>query len=112
MTTPNRQPTYQEPLETDGVTTRGWYAFWAGLFSGQPNGLVSAISPSGSPFSYVAPVGGNVIVSGGTVSQILYSRDGSTFYGTGQTSGMFPLSQGDTLKVTYSAAPTMTFVPR
>jgi len=108
----NRMPTYTEPLETNEVTTRGWFSFWAGLFSGQPAGLVSSIAVSASPFNYVAPVGGTVIVNGGTVSLIKLSRDGTTFFTTGVTAGVFPVSQGDTLQVTYLAAPTITFLPR
>lgn len=108
----NRMPTYTEPLETNEVTTRGWFSFWAGLFSGQPTGLVSSITVSASPFNYVASVGGTVIVNGGTVSLIKLSRDGTTFFTTGVTAGVFPVSQGDTLQVTYSAAPTIIFLPR
>lgn len=108
----NRMPTYTEPLETNAVTTRGWFSFWAGLFSGQPTGLVSSVSVGSSPFNYVAPTGGAVIVQGGTVSLIKLSRDGTTFFTTGMTSGVLPVSQGDTVQVTYSGAPTMTFLPR
>jgi hypothetical protein len=112
MSTLNRMPSYTEALETGSVTTRGWYTFWLGLLQGQPVGAPSAIVPGVSPFSYVAPLGGSVILSGGTVSKVEVSRDGMTFYVTGQTSGMFPVSQGDTLRVTYSGVPTITFIPR
>ena len=108
----NRFPTYQEPIETNEVTTRGWYSFWAGLFSGQPTAPVSAISVGASPFSYTATVGGSVVINAGTVSQVQVSRDGLTFFTTGMTTGMFPVSQGDILKVTWSVVPTMTLIPR
>ena len=112
MSTLNRMPTYTEPLETGKATTRGWYTFWLGLLQGQPMGSPTGIVPGVSPFSYVVPLGGTVILSGGTVSKVEVSRDGVTFYVTGQTSGMFPISQGDTLRTTYSGAPVMTFIPR
>ena len=74
---------------------------------------ISTIKVGSSPFTYVAPVGGTVIVNGGSTTQIQFSRDGANFYITGQTAGMFPLSQGDQLIVTYPVAPpTMTFIPR
>lgn len=53
----------------------------------------------------------DVIVSGGTVTNIEYSRDGATYYSTGLTAGKFRLATKEYLRVTYSAAPTMTKVP-
>ena len=73
---------------------------------------VAAITPGASPYTYTSSFDGAVIVNGGTVSAIAFSRDGTTFFTTGQTAGMFPMSRGDALKVTYTVAPTMTFAPR
>jgi hypothetical protein len=112
MSTLNRMPTYTEALETGNAITRGWYTFWLGLLQGQPVGAPMTLVPGVSPYSYVASIGGSVIVSGGTVSKVEVSRDGVIFYVTGQTSGMFLVSQGDTLRVTYSVVPLMTFIPR
>ena len=71
----------------------------------------SPITVGVSPYTYSALVRGSVIVSGGTVSAIAFSRDGTTFYTTGQTAGMFTLNAQDRLRVTYTGLPTMTFVP-
>lgn len=49
----------------------------------------------------------NYVVSGGTVSSITYSRDGSTFDATGQTAGSFMVNPGDRLRITYTVAPTV-----
>jgi hypothetical protein len=121
----NRMPTYQEPLETGDLvvskngrakqppTTRGWYTFWSGLFAGQPTGPVAVIAVGPSPFTYLAPVGGSVIVQGGTTTQIQFTRGDGNFYVVGTTAGMFPVAQGDSLVVTYSLGPpTAVFVPR
>jgi hypothetical protein len=108
----NRMPDYNEALVTKGVTSKGWSRFWGGLFTGTPTGPISVITVSASPFTYTATAGGTVIISGGTVTQVKFSRDGATFYVTGQTAGMFPVSQGDQLVITHSVPPTMTFVPR
>lgn len=70
-----------------------------------------AITPTGSPFSYTAAFDGTVIVTGGTVSAISLTRQG-TSVATGITTGLFPLSRLDLLQVTYSGAPVMTFLPR
>jgi hypothetical protein len=108
----NRIPTYTEPLVTQNATTRGWYTFHLGVMQGQPTGPPAAIVPGVSPYSYVAPLGGTVILTGGTVSKVEVSRDGVTFFVTGQTSGMFPVSMGDTLRVTFASIPTMTHMPK
>lgn len=52
-----------------------------------------------------------VIVRGGTVSKIEISNDGSTYEETGATAGAFVLDHGDSIRVTYSVAPTMRKVP-
>jgi hypothetical protein len=108
----NRIPTYQTRLETNDVTTSNWFNFWSGMLQGQPTGNISALIPGVSPYSYQATQGGSVVISGGTVSIVELSRDGVAYYATGQTSGMFPVSMGDVLRVTYTVVPTMTFVPR
>ena len=84
------------------------------LISGASATAPSAITPTGSPFTYqnAAALAVDVIVSGGGVSALELSRDGSTFYSTGTFYGLFSLSPGYRLRVTYVSAPTMTLVPR
>jgi hypothetical protein len=67
-----------------------------------------------SPFTYVNnnPCAVLVWVTGGTVSDISIQVTAYPMLSTGQTSGMFLLKPFESLKVTYSAAPTMTMVPR
>lgn len=76
--------------------------------------LPSGVTPSASPYTYqntnTYPV--DVIVNGGTVSAIAFSRDNATFYTVGQINGVFALSHYDFLRVTYTMVPTMTLVPR
>lgn len=72
---------------------------------------VIAITPGISPFTYTAPFDGTVIVTGGTVSQVALSRDGTTFYIIPE--GSVQVSRLDQVKVTYSpTAPTMALFPR
>lgn len=108
----NRLPEYNEQMTTKGQTTRGWYSLFAGFITGQPTGPASAITPISSPYTYKAAQGGTLIIQGGTVSLVSFSRDGVNNFNCGQTQGLFPLSQGDQLIITYSAAPNLTFVPR
>jgi hypothetical protein len=76
--------------------------------------LPSNITVTASPFTYQNATGynGDVIISGGTVSNIEFTRDNTTFYTTGLTTGVITLSPSDRVRVTYSVAPTMTLVPR
>jgi len=79
----------------------------------------SAVAPSNitvtaSPMTYQNTTGyeADVIISGGTISSIEFTRDNATFYTTGLTTGVITLSPSDRVRVTYSVAPTMTLVPR
>src|ERR1700747_597948 len=108
----NRMPDYNQPLMTKGVMASGWARFFQGLWSGTPTANLSGVTLGSSPFTYAAPAGGTLIVNGGTVSQVKYSRDAANFYVTGQTQGMFPISQGDQLVISYSVPPTLVFAPR
>lgn len=74
----------------------------------------TAITLTGSPFTYINETGYtvDVIVSGGGVSLLEFSRNGVTFFSTGSFYGMFTLSPYDRLRVTYQTPPQMTLVPR
>ena len=74
----------------------------------------SNITVTASPFAYqnTGLYDADVIINGGTVTQIQFSRDNSTFYTIGTTQGMVRLSPNDRVVVTYSSAPTMTLVQR
>lgn len=67
------------------------------------------IDVDGSPFSYTAKEPGYVIVSAGTVSAVALTRGTDTLDFTGQM--QVPVSIGDTVTVTYSVLPTITFIP-
>lgn len=56
--------------------------------------------------------GVDLLVSGGTVSLVEFSRDGATWYNVGTVAGMFFLSPGDWLRAAFSVAPTITGIPR
>lgn len=68
-----------------------------------------ALSLTASPADVIntgfAPI--RLFVSGGTVSAISYSRDGTTFDGTGLTGGVFDVAPGDRLRITYTVVPTV-----
>jgi len=76
-------------------------------------GAIATITPGASPYTYTNSDGfdEDVIVQGGTVSKIEFGR-GATFQDVGLTAGMYHLSPGDKLKVTYTVVPNMVKVPR
>jgi hypothetical protein len=108
---PNYQnvPTYGQPILTKGATTQAWYRFFQGLYTGIAPGPETTLLLGASPYAYTAPSKGFVILSGGTVTAVQFTRAQTTL--TGQTAGIFPLDQGDVLTITYSGLPNATFVP-
>lgn len=71
------------------------------------------ITVGASPYAYAPGFDGFATVSGGTVTGITVSRDaGVTNVATGVIAGVFPLSLMDTLTITYTVAPTITFFRR
>lgn len=102
-------PTYETSLSTGKQTTRSWFRWFQDTNNGLPKGAEITVSVGGSPYTFTAPSGGYIILRGGTVSAVELTRTVTTL--TGQTAGMFPLSQGDQLKVTYSGLPVMVFIP-
>ena len=70
-----------------------------------------AVTVSASPFTYRARRDGFFIVTGGTVSKQEYGRR-TVFTDVGLLTSMLPILLGDSIRVTYSAVPTITFIPR
>jgi hypothetical protein len=101
-------PVFEQPIKQGENTSSPWYRYFQAHDLGQPPGTETTITVGASPFIYQAPRKGIVIVNGGTVSAISYSRSG-TFYATGQTTGTFTLAMGDQLKVVFSGKPQVVF---
>lgn len=111
-TTQFRQPpTFTEQI-AEGVKGNNskWFRYFQQNELGTPPSNELPITVGGSPFSYTALMKGFVIISGGTVSGVQFSRTAGVFYPTGQTAGMFQMAQNDVLQVTYSAPPAMVFI--
>lgn len=69
------------------------------------------VTVTASPFTYMANRDGYFIVTGGTVSKQEYGR-GAVFTDVGLLTSMLPILLGDAIRVTYTALPTITFIPR
>lgn len=96
----------QWPEVVDAAATLGALP-WAGR-SVPP--ASETITVGASPYLFTSLGIGHALVSGGTVSSITWSRDGSTYLATGQTAGFFPLELTDSIIITYTVAPTLTFI--
>lgn len=122
-------PLKQPPLLDNGYFSQPWVHFFQFLFNrvggntapsnaqiaaalNSGGGSAASISVGASPYIYQAPAIGSVVVSGGGLKNVEVSRDGITYFTVGNFRGMFPLSTADRLRVTYTVAPTMTFIPR
>jgi len=69
------------------------------------------ITPDASPYVFENSFPGSLIVTGGTVTMVEISRDGSTFYNLSMLAGEFFLCPGDQLRITYILAPTIVWFP-
>jgi hypothetical protein len=74
-----------------------------------PKKARQGITVSASPFTHVNNTGRyvQVVMNGGTVTQVLYNRGVDSVI-TGQTQGLFTLAPQDGLIVSYSSAPNMS----
>ena len=110
------QPPYHQSVEDEDGKINEWWLNW---FKKVASRFASNQSPVGvtvgaSPFvlQNTTQWDEDIIVQGGTVSKVEYSRDGTTYYDVGVVAGMFRLSPSDFLRVTYTVAPTMTTIIR
>lgn len=93
---------------------KDWYLLLVNIYNAITQGTSQseeALTVGASPFSYRAIIKGQVLISGGSVSAIEYSRDGTTFYNTGATSGFVQMNFNDVVRVTHTGAPDMTYFP-
>lgn len=75
---------------------------------------VSSVAVTASPMTwqYVGAAQASLIALGAGVTKVEFSRDNTTYFQVSLVAGMFSVSQGDYLRITYGAAPTLTLVPR
>ncbi len=69
----------------------------------------AAVTLGASPYNYTADSDGLVIVVGGTVSALAYGRNGA-FTTLGIVAGLVPAKSGDVVRITYTVAPTVSFI--
>jgi hypothetical protein len=87
---------------------RDWAAWFQGVTGG---GKITTLTAGVSPYTYQNTSNSKqqIIVTGGTVSSVQYSRDNLTFYVL--PAYQIVLFPGDYLKITYTVAPTLVIAP-
>lgn len=102
----------QTPIDEQEPRWRKWFQDVWQQINKQALPLPTNITPGPSPFVYQYLGAGNVniIVDGGGVNLVEFSRDGITWYhvGGGGAANMYHLAQGDYLRVTYGGLPVIT----
>lgn len=95
-------------IDPSGRFSVPWFRFFERLSGKGP--AAETVSVTGSPKTIAIGQNGFLTVSGGTVSAIEYRRGTSgAFASIGATSGPVPVRNGDSVKITYTVAPTVTF---
>lgn len=102
-------------VDERGVMAPNWWRFLLNVSQaalGTSQSQPATVTISASPAVVTTPVQGSLIVAGGPVSLIEYSKDGQTWFPTGQTQGIFQLVPNDLVRITYTNPPAVTFFPR
>jgi hypothetical protein len=108
-------PTFGLPADRKAVDAKTgawinyWYQWAVRISQLSAESPMMAPAVGASPFTFTAGTIGHMFVTGGTVSSIVLTRSGTSI--TCQANQFIPMAAGDTITVTYSVAPTMTFVP-
>lgn len=104
---PAKPPSNAPLVDAGGLVTGAWSGFFASLVSSA--GPIEMPSVGPSPFTYAAPATGHALLDGGTAlsARIVRGRVSIVV----PASGFIPLSLGDSLIVSYGAAPSLRFFP-
>lgn len=86
-----------------------WWQFLVGISQQSARLPIAPLVPDPSPYEYTADQIGTLVVRGGTVSSIQLVRGNDVVDVTGMVG--IPLTANDSVVVTYSVVPTVTFVP-
>lgn len=85
------------------------------LLGRNPTTTVTNQAVGASPYTYQnnGDFDISAIVSGGTVSSVEFSRDGTSFFTVSSaTNASVLLNPGDYVRITYTVLPTLTLIPR
>jgi hypothetical protein len=103
-------PPFTSPITgKDGRLTDDWWKYFDKV--SKPNTKTpAAVTLTASPCVLTADDDGLYIISGGTVSAVEIQRNGAAYVNFGVVAGSFPVQKSDSLRITYTVAPTATFL--
>lgn len=96
------------------LAQKDWYLFFTNLYTAVIDGMPQPpeqMTIGVSPAVYTAVIRGQAHIGGGTVSAIEFSRDGTTWFNVGVTSGFIQMDTADSIRITYTILPTLTYFP-
>lgn len=108
-------PLEEAEIELTDIRVRTWMqTVWEIInCMSMPQPVTLALDPSPAVLQYIGAGASSIFLSGGTVSLVEFSRDGTTWLAAGNaTDTSYLVNQGDYLRITYASAPTVTSVPR
>lgn len=106
-------PPYSVPMYEDTEMITRWKGYWTALDKAVNGTQADIIAVTGtSPIVAQNTMSCDQIyfTAGGAGVIIEYSRDGSTYFPTGVTSGQVTVFPGDFIRFTYTTLPTITVV--
>lgn len=74
-------------------------------------GAFVTVTAGASPYTYAATAVGHLVVDGGTVTGLSLKR-GTQTVSLPVSTPLVPMDNGDSLVITYTSAPTLTWIPR
>lgn len=108
-------PPDNQLVDGRGVIATNWWRFLLNVSNqamGTNQTIPATVTIGASPYIFTTPAQGTLLVSGGPVTLIEYSKDGTTWYPTGVTQGQIQMVPNDHVRIAYMNAPTLTFFPR
>lgn len=85
------------------------------LLGRNPSNTIAVQVVGASPYLYTnsGDFDMTAVVTGGTVSAVAFTRDGTNFYTVATaTNASLTLNPGDAVRITYTVLPTLTLIPR
>jgi hypothetical protein len=96
-----------QKFEGKGFIIPPWNSYLQ-QFTQKPSAVITQ-EVSASPYNLTPNANGKIIITGGTISEILLIRGATSIDITGKM--IIPIRIEDTIQVTYSVLPTIYFLP-